>query len=131
MGGRSAEAFAERQQRLERVLYVLEVALYSERPSLRRSSDKVRSVLGAIGLGDSRGLLQDAVHGALSGLKKSIRLRHFGRAYLLDAKEDLQRFADGGSPGRADWKRRDRMIEASCARLAEIARLDGFRCTPP
>ncbi|MCB1723192.1 MAG: hypothetical protein H6959_01850 [Chromatiaceae bacterium] len=125
-----AAAFDAHQRRLEQVLLVLETALYAERPTLRRVDDKVRSLVGAINAGVSTGLVRGAAESAVDGLKKSIRLRHFGRAYLLDAADDLGRFSVGGSPTAADWQVRDRVIESACRRVAAIADLETFSCVP-
>lgn len=128
--------FRSHQKRLERVLYVLEVALYAERPTLRRAGARVRSLLGAVGTGLGGDAVQGAADAAVAGLAKSIRLRHFGKAYLQDAIEDLRRFEANDAkapleqkePTLEDWQRRDGVINDSCTRIAKIANLQQFEC---
>ncbi|MEW8692694.1 MAG: hypothetical protein AB2535_16735 [Candidatus Thiodiazotropha endolucinida] len=125
------EELIQNQKRLERVLSVLEVALYAERPTLRRMKSRVRSLVGAIAT--DKNLVRSAAEAAVGGLKKAIHLRHFGRAYLKDAIVDLERFSIKGvkQPQYKDWERRDSMIKVACTKIATIAELDGFKCIPP
>ncbi|MES9971915.1 MAG: hypothetical protein ABW092_17915 [Candidatus Thiodiazotropha sp.] len=115
--------------RLKRISNLLEVALYAERPSLRRARKDVRSLLGGIASGATPAILQSGVEGAMKGISKSIHLRLYGKAYLDDAREDLERFADGSVlPDEADWMNRSEMIQDACNRIRVFAQLDNFDC---
>ncbi|MBT3046130.1 MAG: hypothetical protein AB2637_05015 [Candidatus Thiodiazotropha sp.] len=115
--------------RLKRISNLLEVALYAERPTLRRAKKDVRSLLGGIAADATPSILQAGVEGAMRGISKSIHLRLYGKAYLKDARDDLARFADGSVlPVAADWKNRSAMIQDACERIRVFAQLDGFDC---
>ncbi|MEJ2452867.1 MAG: hypothetical protein P8103_01740 [Candidatus Thiodiazotropha sp.] len=123
--------YQERPARLDRITYVLEVALYAERPTLRRLKGRVGSLVGSIASGASTESIRWSLKGAIDGIEKSIHLRLYGKAYLDDAKEDLSRFTgEGQLPEAADWQRRDAMIEEACDQIAKLANLNGYSCIP-
>ncbi len=113
------------------IAYILEVALYAERPTLRRGTGQIRSLVGAISSGAPSETIKMGIEGALSGIEKSIHLRLYGKAYLQDAKDDLARFTgENVQPAESDWKRRDAMINDACNAIARIANLESFVCIP-
>ncbi len=115
--------------RLKRISNLLEVALYAERPTLRRARKDVRSLLGGIASGAAPSVVQSGVEGAMKGISKSIHLRLYGKAYLEDAREDLNRFEDGSVlPEEEDWQNRSEMIQDACNRILVFAQLDRFDC---
>lgn len=115
--------------RLRRISNMLEVALYAERPTLRRAKQDVRSLLGGFASGSSSSILHSGIEGAMRGISKSIHLRLYGKAYLNDAQEDLARFADEfAKPEKEDWDNRSEMIQDACDRIRIIAQLDTFDC---
>jgi hypothetical protein len=116
--------------RLDRITYILEVALYAERPTLRRIKGEIRSLVGAVAAGSPAGTLKLGIEGAVTGIRKSIHLRHYGRAYLADAQEDLARFKENALPTEADWNRRDEMINEACHTIMGMAKIDTFSCIP-
>ncbi|MES9922733.1 MAG: hypothetical protein ABW152_01460 [Candidatus Thiodiazotropha endolucinida] len=123
--------YQERPFRLNRISNMLEVALYAERPTLRRAKSSVRSLVGAIASKAPPSIMADGVKGAMTGISKSIHLRLYGKAYLKDAQDDLIRFKDGFDiPKKDDWDRRSKMIEDACKRIAVFAQLDKFDCIP-
>ncbi len=127
----SLRKFQERPAKLDRITYVLEVALYAERPTLRRIKGRVGSLVGSIVSGASTESIRWSLSGAIDGIEKSIHLRLYGKAYLDDAKEDLSRFTgESQLPEAADWQRRDAMIEEACAQIAKLANLNGSSCIP-
>ncbi|MES9993752.1 MAG: hypothetical protein ABW098_17520 [Candidatus Thiodiazotropha sp.] len=121
--------YQESPIRLKRISNLLEVALYAERPTLRRAKKEVRSLLGGIAAGATPSILQAGVEGAMRGISKSIHLRLYGKAYLQDARDDLARFADATAlPSKEDWKNRSQMIQAACDQIRVFAQLDAFDC---
>jgi hypothetical protein len=127
----SLRKYQERPAKLDRITYVLEVALYAERPTLRRLKGRVGSLVGSIASGASAESVRWSVKGAIDGIEKSIHLRLYGKAYLDDAKEDLSRFTgESQLPMAADWQRRDAMIEEACDQIAKLANLNGYSCIP-
>ncbi|MBT2968761.1 MAG: hypothetical protein KME56_04355 [Candidatus Thiodiazotropha sp. (ex Ctena orbiculata)] len=121
--------YQESPLRLKRISNLLEVALYAERPTLRRGKKDVRSLLGGIAADATPSILQAGVEGAMRGISKSIHLRLYGKAYLKDARDDLARFADGSVlPETEDWKNRSVMIQDACDRIRLFAQLDAFDC---
>jgi hypothetical protein len=127
----SIDQFQLNRYRIERISKLLEVALYAERPTLRRAKDSVRSLLGAIAADAPTSVVKSSIKGAMAGIHKSIQLRHYGKAYLADARLDLNRFADGSqTPSVEDWQRRDRLIQEACDSITITAKLEGFACLP-
>jgi hypothetical protein len=127
----SIDEFQHNRQRIERISKILEVALYAERPTLRRAKGSVRSLLGAIAADAPTSVVRSGIEGAMTGIQKSIHLRLYGKAYLDDARLDLNRFADGSkTPTPDDWQRRDRLIQEACDEITITARLEGYTCLP-
>jgi hypothetical protein len=123
--------FQDNRYRIERVSKLLEVALYAERPTLRRAKRSVRSLIGAIAADAPPSIVKSGIEGAMSGIRKSIHLRLYGKAYLEDAREDLERFANGSvAPSIDDWQRRDILIQEACDKISTIAKVDRYSCLP-
>jgi hypothetical protein len=122
-------SFQENRHRIERISKLLEVALYAERPTLRRAKQSVRSILGAIAADAPTSIVKSGIEGAMTGIRKSIHLRLYGKAYLEDAREDLDRFASGTArPSIDDWLRKDELIQEACDKITVIAKLEGYAC---
>jgi hypothetical protein len=124
--------FQDNRYRIERISKLLEVALYAERPTLRRAKRSVRSLIGAIAADAPPSVVKSGIEGAMTGIRKSIHLRLYGKAYLDDAREDLERFADGSiTPSIEDWQRRDILIQEACDKISLIAKLERYSCLTP
>jgi hypothetical protein len=127
----SIDEFQQNRYRIERISKLFEVALYAERPTLRRAKGSVRSLLGAIAADAPTSVVKSGIKGAMTGIHKSIQLRHYGKAYLEDARLDLNRFSDGSTlPSAEDWQRRDHLIQEACDKITITAKLESFACLP-
>ncbi len=127
-GGKIKPGKVPTVRRLHRVAEVIQVAVAVERPTARRARNFVERVIAAVGGSVPSGL--EALKDAVNGIKKLTVLKFFTRAYLVDAKGDLDRFMSNNTmPDKSDWADWSELLNETCDRLADFA--GGVNhCTP-
>nr|CRH07332.1 Exported protein of unknown function [Candidatus Magnetococcus massalia] len=133
--------YMDRQQRLDRIFKILDVAILAERPTARRAKEAVTGLISAVMVQNYKDAGKGLLGYAVKAMKKSLHMNLRGPATIQDAITNLEQISyttnlHPVTPSNADsewnkhWKNRSKIIQKACDRiLAFTGQTASFECT--